>query len=104
MARALLAVAKAVGPSTTREETFGGSQRLRPGDLITGAVLDGRRVAIDVGVNSQAQRAPGDPIQNYVNLKLNKYRHIIKNELRKRRYILQSGRLVSGGPTRTQRT
>ena len=81
MARTFLAVAKAVGPTTIREETFG-SQRLRPGDLITGAVLDGRRVAIDVGVTSQAQRAQGDPIQNYVNLKLNKYRNVIDHEFR----------------------
>ena len=81
VARTFLAVAKAVGPTTIREETFG-SQRLRPGDLITGAVLDGRRVAIDVGVTSQAQRAQGDPIQNYVNLKLNKYRNVIDHEFR----------------------
>ena len=81
MARTLLAVAKAVDPTTTREETLCGS-RLRPGDLMTGAGLDGRRVAIDVGVTSQAQRAQGDPIQNYVNLKLNKYRNVIDHEFR----------------------
>ena len=69
-------------PTTTREETCGGQQGQRPGDLISGAVLDGRRVAIDVGITSQAKQNQQDPIQHYVNVKLQKYRHVIDNELK----------------------
>ena len=36
-------------------------------------------MAIDVGITSQAQRTRGDPIQHYVNVKLNKYRNVIEN-------------------------
>ena len=39
-------------------------------------------MAIDDGVASQAQRAQGDPIQNYVKLKLNKHRRVIEHEFR----------------------
>ena len=74
-------MAKAVDPTTTREETFGESQRLRPGDIITNAVIDGRRVAIDVGIASQAKHTQGDPIQDYANTKFAKHRHTIQNEL-----------------------
>jgi len=66
--RAITAVAKAIDPTTSREETYGDA-RLRPGDVITNAVLDGRRVAIDVGVTSQAKCTQGDPIQDYQNKK-----------------------------------
>ena len=79
--RASTAVAKTIDPTTPREATFGDSTRLRPGDIITNAVLDGRRVAIDVGIASQANQTQGDPIQNYANTKLRKYRRIIENEL-----------------------
>ena len=82
VARALLAVAKAVDPTTTREDTFAGTQRQRPGDLTTGVLIDGRRVAIDIGSTSQSQKTPGNPFQDYVNLKLTKYRGIIENEFR----------------------
>ena len=44
-------------------------------------MLDGRRVAIDVGVTSQSKKAQGDPIQHYANTKLSKYKRIIQNEL-----------------------
>ena len=70
-----------IDPTTSREETCGDPHRLRPGDVITNAVLDGRRVAIDVGVKSQAKRSQGDPIQDYANTKLTKYRRTIQNEL-----------------------
>jgi hypothetical protein len=79
--RVITVVAKAIDPTTSREESFGDSQRLRPGDIITNAVLDGRRVAIDVGVTSQAKRSQGDPIQDYATTKLIKYRRTIRNEL-----------------------
>ena len=68
-------------PTTTREETFGESQRLRPGDIITNAVIDGRRVAIDVGITSQAKQTQGDPIQYYANSKFAKYRRTIQIKL-----------------------
>ena len=77
--RAITAVAKTIDPTTSREETYGDA-RLRPGDVITNAVLDGRNMAIDVGVTSQAKRTQGDPIQDYQYKKINKYRHIIQNE------------------------
>ena len=79
--RAITAVAKAVDPTTTREETFGDTQRLRPGDIITNAIIEGRRVAIDVGVTSQAKCTQGDPIQAYANTKFAKYKSTIQNEL-----------------------
>ena len=79
--RAITAVAKTIDPTTSREETFGDTQRLRPGDVITNAVLDGRRMAIDVGVTSQAKRTQGDPIQDYEYKGINKYRQVIYNEL-----------------------
>ena len=44
-------------------------------------MLDGRRVAIDVGITSQAKRPQGDPIQDYANTQLTKYIRIIQNEL-----------------------
>ena len=68
-------------PSTTREENFGDEQRLRPGDLITTAVVEGRKVAVDVGVTSQAKRTQRDPVEDYAHLKLRKYRRIIDSEL-----------------------
>ena len=46
--RAIAAVAKTIDPTTSREETFGDTQRLRPGHVITNAVVDGRKMAIDV--------------------------------------------------------
>ena len=79
--RAIAAVAKTIDPTTSREETFGDIQRLRPGDVITNAVLDGRRMAIDVGVTSQAKRTQGDPIQDYELKQVSKYRHVIYNKL-----------------------
>ncbi|MFM7984947.1 MAG: hypothetical protein ACKPKO_37070, partial [Candidatus Fonsibacter sp.] len=60
--RAITAVAKTIDPSTTREETFGDNQRLRPGDVITTAILEGHKVAVDVGVTSQSKRTQRDPI------------------------------------------
>jgi hypothetical protein len=79
--RAITAVAKTIDPTTSREETFGDTQRLRPGDIITNAILDGRRVAVDLGITSQAKRTQGDPIQHYANLQFSKYRRTIQNEL-----------------------
>ena len=79
--RAITAVANTIDPTTSREETLGDAQRLRPGDIITNAVLDGTRVAIDVGITSQAKRTQGDPIQEYANTKFSKYKRIIQNEL-----------------------
>ena len=65
--RAITAIAKTIDPTTSREETYGDA-RLRPGDVITNAALDGRRMAIDVGVTSQAKCTQGDPIQDYQNI------------------------------------
>ena len=79
--RAITAVAKTIDPTTSRGEMFGDAQRLRPGDIITNAVPDGRRVAIDVGITSQAKLSQGDPIQDYANTKFSKYKRIIQNEL-----------------------
>ncbi|MFM7988988.1 MAG: hypothetical protein ACKPKO_57715, partial [Candidatus Fonsibacter sp.] len=79
--RAITAVAKTIDPNTTREEHFGDNQRLRPGDVITNAIIDGRRVAVAVGVTSQAKRTQGDPIQHHAMTKLHKYRHTIQNDL-----------------------
>ena len=50
VARAITAVAKTIDPTTSREETFGDTHRLRPGDIITNVVVEGRRLAIDVGI------------------------------------------------------
>ena len=36
-------------------------------------------MAVDVGITSHAKRAQGDPIQEYANIKLTKYRHTIQN-------------------------
>ena len=74
-------MAKTIDPTTSREETFGDTQRLRPGGVITNAVLDGRRMAIDVGVTSQAKRTQGDPIQDYEHNEVSKYRHVFYDEL-----------------------
>ena len=82
IARTIFQVAKTIDPSTTKEEVATGSDRLRPGGIATGTVIDGHRVAIDVGVASQAQRPQGGPIRNYVNLKLNTHRHVIDHEFR----------------------
>ena len=103
VARTLVPVAKAVDPTTTREDAFGGNQRLRPGDLITGAILDGRRVAVDVGVTSQARRTPGDPIQYYVNYKLNKYRHVIDHDFRNEGISFRADVWAEGRPGRDAR-
>ena len=81
LARAITAVANTIDPTTSREESFGETHRLRPGDGITNAVLDGRRVAIDVGITSQARRSQGDPIQEYANIKLTKYRLTTQHDL-----------------------
>ncbi|MFM7989947.1 MAG: hypothetical protein ACKPKO_62600, partial [Candidatus Fonsibacter sp.] len=75
--RAITAVAKTTDTNTTREEHCGDNQRLRPGYVITNAIIDGRRVAVDAGVTSQAKRTQGDPIQQYAITKLHKYRHTI---------------------------
>ena len=49
--------------------------------MIANAVLDGRRVAIDVGIASEAKRTQGDPIQDSAQIKLHKHRFPIHNEL-----------------------
>ena len=46
------------------------------------AVLDGRRVANDVGITSQAKQTQQDPIQDYANVELQKYRNFIENEMK----------------------
>ena len=71
--RATTAVAKAIDPTTSRGEIFGDAHRLRLGGIVVNAVIDGRRVAIDVGVTSQAKRSQGGPIQDYANTKLTKW-------------------------------
>ncbi|MFM7987326.1 MAG: hypothetical protein ACKPKO_49235, partial [Candidatus Fonsibacter sp.] len=61
---------------------FGDNQRLRPGDVITTAILEGHKVAVDVGVTSQSKRTQRDPIQDYADHTTHKYKRIIENELR----------------------
>jgi len=102
--RAITAVAKTINITTSREEAFGDAARLRPGDIITNAVLDGRRVAIDVGITSQANKTQGDPIQNYANTKLHKYRRIIQNELQPDGISFRAAIWTQERPTRQGRT
>ena len=83
IARTLLHVAKTIDPSTTKEEVATGPDRLRPGDIVTGVAIDGQRVAIDVGVTSQARRTPLDLVYQYAIGKINKYRHLIDGEMRR---------------------
>ena len=85
IARTVFQVAKTIDHSTTKEEvTTGevttGPDRLRPGDIVTG-VIDGQRVAIDVGLTSQARRTPIDPVHQYAIDKVAKYRHLIDGEM-----------------------
>ena len=60
-----------------------GPGRLRPGDIVTGAVIDGQRVAIDVGVTSPARRAPLGPVHQYALGKVKQYKHLIEGEMRR---------------------
>ena len=48
IARTIPNVAKTIDPSTTKEEVSKGAERLRPGDITTGAIIDSKRVAVDV--------------------------------------------------------
>ena len=53
-----------IDPTTTKEEIAPGMTRVRPGGITTSAVLDGKTVPIDIGITSQAQGTPGDPVHN----------------------------------------
>ena len=54
-------------------------------------------MAVDVGVTSQARRTPGDPIQDYVNYKLNKYRRVIDHDFRKEGISFRAAIWAQGG-------
>ena len=72
---AIAAVAKTIAPTTTREDTFGDIQRLRPGDVITNASQ------LTSGSHPKPSNARAPPTQAYANIKLTKYRHTIHNDL-----------------------
>ena len=62
IATTLSKIAKTIDPSTTNEEVSMGAARLRPGGITTGALVDAKCVAVDVGIPSQAKRTPTDPV------------------------------------------
>lgn len=73
---------KTIDPSTTKEEVATGPGRLRPGDIVTGAVIYGQRVAIDVGLTTQARRTPTGPVHQHALDKNKTYKHLIEGEMR----------------------
>ena len=51
--------------------------------MVLGAVIDGQRVAIDVGLTSQARRTPQDLVHQYAFDKVHKYGRLIEGEMRR---------------------
>ena len=81
MVRQLFTVAKTIDPSSVKEEVVRSvEEKLRPADLTTLGIFDGKRTAVDVGITSQASTRTGDPTEHYAREKYRKYRHIIRNE------------------------
>ena len=73
-----------------RSAVNSGHDCLRPGDPTSAGIFDGRRVAADIGVTSQARQCPEGPVHEYAVSKNKQRASAINNDLKPKHVALRA--------------